>query len=78
MMTRCTIFILDAENEGDRILLIFFQDSPSVLKISLGSRSSVGSGKGYKKVIVNSTNFNWWHKAKRGNLSPVPRPIPFF
>ena len=29
----CSIFIFDAENEGDRFLLIFLQASPSVLKL---------------------------------------------
>jgi hypothetical protein len=38
---RYTIFILEAENEGERVRLIFFQASPSVLKTSLGSGSSV-------------------------------------
>ena len=36
-----TIFILDAENDGERVRLIFLQSSPSVLKTSLGSGSSV-------------------------------------
>jgi hypothetical protein len=49
MTQRYTILILDAENEGERVLLIFLQASPSVLKTSLGSGSSVRTlGKGCK------------------------------
>ena len=44
----CTIFIFDAEKEGDIVLLIFLHASPLELKTSLGSLSSVRRfGKGY-------------------------------
>ena len=57
MIKMCaTIFIFDAENEGDSVLLTFLQVSPFELKRSFNSPSSVrmlGKGCNRKKQNKN-------------------------
>ena len=48
LLSVCTIFNLDAENEGVRVLLMAFHFSPSELRRLLASASK--SGKGYRHV----------------------------